>query len=166
MNYNLSNKIKSTALAAVLALTVNMGIANNASAYYTLNFNEIKLDSKFILQVSHGNPDSYETHTNIYQGYLVYTPSDMNIYSGIDFDGNPSGEWGKLEGGKLYFVYQHNTHSSSTQNVQFAGDGLYVNYYGDTTVTTLGDAADIFGEGFSEKLRKKTGRLVPPHLKG
>ena len=142
-----SNKLKTAVMASVLALSVNLGINSNAEATYILNFNEIKLDSKFILQVSHGNPDSYETHTNLYQGYLLYTPTDMNIYSNIDYDGNPSAEWGKLEGGKLYFIYQHNTHSNSTQNVKFAGDGLYVNYYGDTTVTTLGNAADILGEG-------------------
>lgn len=89
-----SNKLKTAVMASVLALSVNLGINNNAEATYILNFNEIKLDSKFILQVSHGNPDSYETHTNLYQGYLLYTPTDMNIYSNIDYDGNPSAEWG------------------------------------------------------------------------
>ena len=136
-----SNKLKTAVMASVLALTVNFGISNEAHA---INYSTINLDNKFIVEISRGNPDSYTSNeNNDYVGYLVYSPTDVN------FTGYHSGN-GKLEGGKLYYIYYH-TNMSGNANISFTDDGLYMpnsgNRNSSINITTLGNAADIFGEG-------------------
>ena len=136
-----SNKLKTAVMASVFALTVNFGISNEAHA---INYSTINLDNKFIVEISRGNPDSYTSNeNNDYVGYLVYSPTDVN------FTGYHSGN-GKLEGGKLYYIYYH-TNMSGNANISFTDDGLYMPNSGNSSssinITTLGNAADIFGEG-------------------
>ena len=143
-----SRKLQSLVMASILALSVNLGVVNHASA---LTFSNIDLNNKFIIDVSYGNPDSYETHVNLYAGYLVYTPTDMPIYSSYNqYSGQTSEPIGTLKGGKLYFIYQHSTISNG--QLDFVKDGILIADSDHdlgrwTTVTDMGNAADIFGEG-------------------
>ena len=143
-NKNFNKKIKTTMLALIFGLSTNLGIVNNA---YAINYSNIDLNNKFIVEISRGNPDSYTSNeNNDYVGYLVYSPTDVN------FTGYHSGN-GKLDGGKLYYIYYHTTMSGNS-NISFTDDGLYMPNSGNSnssiTITTLGNAGDILGGGMSE----------------
>lgn len=141
MKKQFNKKIKAAILASILALSFN-------TTTYAFSQGSLDLSKEFKINlesyVSTGSSGDYT--------YLYYTPVDKtervwdyrnSEYINITY-----------KAGVLYYV-------EKTKN----------NGYDDSTewydkVTALGDAADIFGEGFSGKLRKKTGRHKPPRLKG
>ena len=139
------NKLKTAVMASILALSINFGISNEAHA---INFNNFSLDKSFCTEISFGNPNSYSTSTNVYSCYLVYSPNDMTIYR--RYDEYIQEAVGTLEGGKLYLVYNH-ANGGDYAHASLKGDGIYVPIdYGSGSscnITSLGNAADIFGEG-------------------
>ena len=157
MNYNFNNKIKSAALAAVLALAVNFGIPNDA---YAINYSNIDLNNKFAVEISYGRKPT-GSYTAITRGYLVYSPTDIPIYASYsDYSGQASNQVGTLEGGKLYYIYQSTTAAGNFEGFKFVADGVLIQDSNTdlgqwSNITTLGNAADIFGEGIPKMLKYK-----------
>ena len=138
MKTQFNKKIKAAILASILTLSFNS--VTNAE---TILPGSIDFSKEFRLNIEYGA--SMGSSSNY--SYLYYTPVDKTVQDDLR-------NTVTYKGGVLYLV-----------------QGGYDNGYDNTTitidkVTNLGDAADIFGEGISGKLRKKTGRHKPPRLKG
>ena len=138
MKEQFNKKIKAAILASILALSFN-------TTTYAFSQGSLDLSKEFKIEIeSYVSVGSSGDYT-----YLYYTPVDKTerIWDNQNF------EYVNVtyKAGVLYYVEK--TISNGYDNTETWFD----------KVTALGDAADIFGEGISGKLRKKTGRHMPPH---
>ena len=127
MKKQFNKKIKAAILAGILTLSFNS--VTNAE---TILPSSIDFSKEFRLNIEYGaSAGSYKDYS-----YLYYTPVDKTVQD--DLRNKVT-----YKGGVLYLVqgYINSGYDNTTVTID--------------KVTNLGDAADIFGEGFSGKLRKK-----------
>ena len=132
MNNKYSYKLKTAVITTVLALGITGTALATPTELEPLPISGIDLSKEFRIDIS---PAMVGWSGADYYTYLYYTPVDVTV---------PGDRWGynhdtTYKAGVLYLIKGTET-----------GDADSANEIKDESAVALGDAADIFGEGFSE----------------